>query len=68
MDARYEKARHAGRIVSRTVLIVAGVDDDGRREILTWRIADRESQETWPGAFQELNGRGILQRVLDSTQ
>ena len=59
VDARYEKARHAGRIVSRAVLIVAGVDDDGRREILTWRIADRESQETWSEVFQELKGRGL---------
>ena len=59
VDARYEKVRHAGRIISRAVLIVAGVNEDGRREILTWRIADRESQETWSEVFQELKGRGL---------
>lgn len=59
VDARYEKARHAGRIVSRAVLIVAGVHDDGRREILTWRVAESESEQTWLEVFGELKRRGL---------
>jgi transposase-like protein len=59
VDARYEKVRHAGKIVSRAVLIVAGVNDDGRREILTWRLGDSESEQTWSGIFSELKRRGL---------
>lgn len=59
VDARYEKVRHAGRIVSRAVLVVAGVNDDGKREILTWRLGDSESEQTWAEAFGELKKRGL---------
>jgi transposase-like protein len=59
VDARYEKVRHAGRIVSRAVLIVAGINDDGRREILAWRIGDSESEQTWTQVFLDLRRRGL---------
>lgn len=59
VDARYEKVRHAGRIVSRAVLVVAGVNDDGHREILTWRLGDSESEQTWAEVFGELKRRGL---------
>ena len=59
VDARYEKVRHAGRIVSRAVLIVSGINDDGQREILTWRVGDCESEGTWTEVLSELKGRGL---------
>jgi putative transposase len=59
VDARYEKVRHAGRIVSRAVLVVAGVNDDGQREILTWRLGDSECEQTWAEVFGELKRRGL---------
>lgn len=64
VDARYEKVRHNGRIVSRGVLIVAGVNDEGRREILTWRVAEKESEETWLEVFGELKRRGLREVQL----
>ncbi len=59
VDARYEKVRHRGRIVSKAVLIVAAVNEDGRREILTWRLGDSESEQTWLEVFGELKRRGL---------
>jgi len=59
VDACYVKVRKNGRVVSQAVLVVAGVNDDGRREILTWQVADVESQDTWTEVFRELRGRGI---------
>jgi transposase-like protein len=59
VDARYEKVRHNGRIVSKAVLIVAGVNGDGRREILTWRVGDSESEQNWSEVFGELKRRRI---------
>jgi transposase-like protein len=59
VDARYEKVRRAKRIVSVAVLLVSGVNDRGRREILTWRIGDSESEDTWRELFVELKRRGL---------
>ena len=47
MDARYEKARVDGRVVSQGVLIVSGVRKDGMREILAVEVADTESEATY---------------------
>src|SRR5215210_564618 len=42
VDARYEKVRSGGRVVSQGVLIVSAVRDDGLREILGVEVADTE--------------------------
>ena len=44
VDARYEKVRVDGRVVSQGVLVVSGVRDDGLREILAVEVADTESE------------------------
>jgi len=59
VDARYEHARVAGRVVSLGVLVVAGVRDDGRREILAVAEADTESEATYQALFQGLKERGL---------
>ncbi len=59
VDARYEKARVDGRVVSQGVLIVSGVRDDGYREILAVEVADTESEATYQELFRSLKGRGL---------
>jgi transposase-like protein len=59
VDATYVKTRKHGQSVSRAILVVAGINGDGRREILTWRPADVESEDTWTEVFRELKQRGI---------
>ena len=59
VDARYEKARVNGRVVSQGVLIVSGVRDDGFREILALEVADTESEATYHGLFRSLKARGL---------
>jgi len=59
VDATYVKVRKRGRVVDQAVLVVTGVNDAGRREILTWRLADVESEDTWTEVFRELNQRGV---------
>lgn len=59
VDARYEKVRVRGRVVSQAVLIVAGVSCDGRREILGLWCGDSESEGTWGEAFADLKARGL---------
>src|ERR1700736_3262540 len=47
LDARYEKVREAGVIVSQAVLVAVAVDEDGRRQILVVEFANRESRSSW---------------------
>ena len=59
VDARYEKARVDGRVVSQGVLVVSGVRDDGFREILGVEVADTESEATYHELFRALKARGL---------
>lgn len=59
VDARYEKVRRERRVVSQAVLVVAGIRDDGRREVLALKVGDSESADTWGEVFSDLKRRGI---------
>jgi putative transposase len=59
VDARYEKARVDGRVVSQGVLVVSGVREDGFREIVTVEVADTESEATYQELFRSLKRRGL---------
>src|SRR5215213_12009999 len=59
VDARYEKVRADGRVVSQGALVVSGVRDDGYREILAVEVADTESEATYQEMFRSLKRRGL---------
>jgi putative transposase len=60
VDARYEKVRVDGRVVSQGVLIVTAVRaPDGSREILAVKTADTESEATYHELFKSLKNRGL---------
>ena len=60
VDARYEKVRVDGRVVSQGVLVVSAVRaPDGLREILGVEVADTESEATYQELFRSLKGRGL---------
>jgi transposase-like protein len=59
VDARYEKVRVDGRVVSQAVLVTIGYTDQGRREVLDWRLGDSESERTWAEVFIDLKARGL---------
>lgn len=59
VDARYEKVRVDGRVVSQAVLVTIGYTGQGRREVLDYRLGDSESERTWAEAFIDLKSRGL---------
>ncbi|MGH9423725.1 MAG: IS256 family transposase, partial [Thermoanaerobaculia bacterium] len=59
VDARYEKVRVEGKVISQAVLTVIGFSSTGRREVLDWRVADSESAECWSGVMRSLKDRGL---------
>lgn len=59
VDARYEKVRVDGKVISQAVLVAMGYTQDGEREVLDWRLADSESESSWSGLFRDLKDRGL---------
>ena len=59
VDARYEHVRIGGQVTSQGVLIVKGVREDGRRELLAVDVADTESEATYDQLFRGLKDRGL---------
>ncbi|CAB0569062.1 IS256 family transposase [Corynebacterium diphtheriae] len=63
-DALTMKVREGGRVVTTSVLIATGVNNDGYRELLGMQVATLKSVESWTGFFQDLNSRGLGQVYL----
>jgi transposase-like protein len=59
LDARYEKVRVEGKVVSQAVLVTVGFTIEGRREVLDWRVGDSESESNWAEVFRGLKDRGL---------
>ena len=59
LDARSEKVREGGIVTSQAVLIAVGIDWDGRRQILSVEMANRESRSSWKEFLLGLRARGL---------
>src|ERR671928_2231163 len=59
IDATYVKVRQNGRIVSVAVIVAAGVNADGRREVLGMDIGPSEAETFWTGFLRKLARRGL---------
>jgi putative transposase len=59
LDARYERVRESGVIVSQAVLVAVAVDWEGRRQILAVELANRESRSSWRDFLLGLRKRGL---------
>jgi transposase-like protein len=59
IDARYEKVRVEGKVISQAVLVVVGFTSQGSREVLEWSVGDSESEQTWGDLFRRLKDRGL---------
>ncbi len=59
LDATYVKVRRNHRIVSVAVIIAAGVNADGRREVLGMDIGASEAETFWTEFLRKLRRRGL---------
>ena len=60
LDARYEKVREAGIILSQAVLVAVAVDGEGQRQIIGVDLANRESRSSWRDFLSALQERGLF--------
>ncbi len=59
LDARYEKVRHGGAVVSCAVLIAVGVDLLGHRSVLGVSVSLSEAEVHWRDFLGSLQDRGL---------
>jgi len=59
LDARYEKVRHGGSVVSCAVLIAVGIAPDGHRGLLGVSVSLSEAEVHWREFLGSLQDRGL---------
>ena len=59
LDARYEKVRHGGSVVSCAVLVAIGIDAHGHRSILGTSVSLSEAEPHWRDFLASLQARGL---------
>lgn len=59
VDALYEKIRDDRRVKNMAVLIVTGIDLEGKRDILAVEPMQEESAATYANLFEDLKSRGL---------
>jgi putative transposase len=59
LDATYVKARVAGRVVSRAVVVATGITRTGDREVLGTDVGDSEDGAFWTAFLRSLRARGL---------
>lgn len=59
LDARYEKVRMNGSVVSCAVLVATGVQSDGKRSVLGVTVSISEAETHWREFLLELKKRGL---------
>ena len=59
IDATYFKTREDGRYGNRALYVCIGIDSEGRREILSCKLCDSETEMEWESFFDDLKGRGL---------
>ena len=58
-DTTYIKSRVEGSVLSQGTIIIAGIDEDGYREILAVEVIDTETFESYDRIFKDLRKRGL---------
>ena len=59
LDARYEKVRHGGSVVSCAVLIAVGITTEGHRTLLGVSVSLSEAEVHWREFLGSLQDRGL---------
>ena len=59
LDARYEKVRHAGSVISCAVLVAIGVTPEGKRSVIGTSVSLSEAEVHWRDFLASLQNRGL---------
>jgi len=59
LDARYEKVRHSGSVISCAVLVAIGITPEGKRSVLSVSVSLSEAEVHWRDFLASLQNRGL---------
>lgn len=59
MDGMYFRSRENGKVISKVLYNILGINQESRKEILGFYIADSEGANFWLGVLNDLKQRGI---------
>lgn len=59
LDAMFFKAREDGKVVTKTVYNILGINQQGLKDILGFYIGDAEGAHFWLGVLNDLKARGV---------
>jgi transposase-like protein len=59
LDAMHYKVKDEGRIVSRAVYHVLGINKEGRKDLLGMYVSESEGANFWLGVLSDLRNRGV---------
>jgi putative transposase len=59
VDALYIKVREHDKVVSKSVHVACGVNENGQREVIGLKVNHTESAESWGSFFDYLKSRGL---------
>lgn len=58
-DARYEKVRENGQVISKAAVVSIGITDTGERDVIGCCVVNSESFEAWDSFIGSLRDRGL---------
>lgn len=67
LDAMFYKVREDGKVVSRALYNIIGVNGDGQKELLGIYVADTESATFWMQVLDDLKRRGVHSMLIVCT-
>ncbi len=59
LDAMFFKARENGKVVTKAIYNILGINQEGHKDILGFYIAESEGSHFWLGILNDLKARGV---------
>lgn len=66
LDAMFFKARENGKVVTKAVYNILGINQEGIKDILGFYIAESEGANFWLGVLSDLQARGVRDILIAS--
>ena len=59
MDEMYFKSRENGKVILKVLYNILGINQEGRKDILGFYVAESEGANFWLGVLNDLKQRGV---------
>jgi putative transposase len=66
LDAMHYKVKDEGKIVSRAVYNILGINTEGRKDLLGMYVSESEGDNFWLGVLSDLRNRGVEDILIAS--